>query len=110
MKIYKFSIWKFLSFISFILILIIIRSYILEYQKNLPYKKDLEFIEKNLMKTKEEAVNLQKQILLLEHPLTLEKEKKDKFGEALEGEKIILVSEELLENTSLPIFQKQNTD
>lgn len=106
MRMFRFNFWKVTSLILFILVIIVAREYYKEYKKNLPYKKELEFIEKNLEKTKKESLELQKQVLSLKHPLNLEKEKKDKFGEALEGEKVILVSEELLKNLTLPIFKK----
>ena len=105
MRIFRFNIWKFTSLILLILVIIVLRAYIIEYKKNLPYKKELEFIKQNLLRTKEETSKLQKQIISLQHPLNIEKEKKDKFGEALEGEKVILVSEELLKNMTLPIFK-----
>ncbi len=106
MRIFRFSIWKITSLILFILVVFVAYEYLREYKKNLIYKQELKFIQKNLEKTKKESQELQKQVLSLKHPLNLEKEKKDKFGEALEGEKVILVSDELLQMTALPIFKE----
>ena len=105
MRISRFNFWKITSLFLFILVIFVGRNYFLEYKKNLPYKKELKFIEQNLIRTKQETLGIQKQVLSLKHPLNLEKEKKDKLGETLEGEKVILVSEELLKNTILPIFK-----
>ena len=105
MRISKFNFWKLTSLILFILTILVAYEYFKEYKKNLPYKKELSFIERSLEKVKTENIELQKQFLLSKHPLNLEKEKKDKFGEALEGEKVILVSEELLNQILLPVFK-----
>jgi hypothetical protein len=48
----------------------------------------------------------QRQILAQKDPLNLEKEKKDKFGEALEGEKVILISDDLLKSITFPFLVK----
>ncbi len=105
MRILRFNFWKITTLFFFLLTLFTAYQYFKEYQKNLPYKKELSFIEKSLERAKKENLEYQKQVLSLKDPLTLEKEKKDKFGEAGEGEKVILVSEELLKNLSLPIFK-----
>ncbi len=105
MKTSRFNIWKITSLILFILVVFVAYEYFREYKKNLVYKQELKFIEQNLKKTQKESLDLQKQVFSLKHPLNLEKEKKDKFGESLEGEKVILVSEELLKMTTLPIFK-----
>lgn len=106
MKISSFNFWKFTSLILFILTILVIANFYKEYQKNLPYKKELIYFKENVDQAKIENSRLLNEILSLKHPLNLEKEKKDKFGEALEGEKVILVADELLESLSLPFLNK----
>ncbi len=106
MRILKFNPWTMTSLLFFILTIFTAYQYFKEYQKNLPYKKELYFIEKSLERARKENLEYQKQVLSLKDPMSLEKEKKDKFGEAGEDEKVILVSEEILRNLTLPIFKK----
>ncbi|GIW67227.1 MAG: hypothetical protein KatS3mg096_095 [Candidatus Parcubacteria bacterium] len=106
MKTSRFNIWKLTSFILFILIIFVGYQYFKEYKKNLPYKKELRDLEILVKRNKEESLIFQKQIIAQKDPLSLEKEKKDKLGEALEGEKLILISEELLRSITLPFLVK----
>jgi hypothetical protein len=100
------NIWKFTSIILFVLVVFVGTKYFQEYKKNLPYKKELKNFQILLERTKEENLIFQKQILAQEDPLNIEKEKKDKFGEALEGEQVILISEDLLKSISFPFLAK----
>ena len=106
MRTSKFNIWKLTSFILFLLIIFVGYQYFKEYKKNLPYKKELRDLQILVERSKEESLIFQKQILAQKDPLNLEKEKKDKLGEALEGEKVILISEELLKSITLPFLAK----
>jgi len=106
MKISKFNFWKITSLILFILVILAGREYFQEYKKNLPYKKELKNFQMLVKRTEEESLIFRKQILAQKDPLHLEKEKKDKFGEALEDERVILISEDLLKAINLPFLSK----
>ena len=77
-----------------------------EYKKNIPYKKELEYLKSSLIKTKQENEIFQKQIFSQQDPLNFEKERKDKFGEVLEGETLIIISEDLLKSITFPFLLK----
>jgi glucan phosphoethanolaminetransferase (alkaline phosphatase superfamily) len=106
MRISKFNFWKLTSLILFILVLFVGMKYFQEYKKNLPYKKELKNFQMLVERTEEESTIFQRQILAQKDPLNLEKEKKDKLGEALEGEKVILVSDDLLKSITFPFLAK----
>jgi hypothetical protein len=106
MRISKFNIWKITSLILFILVIFVATKYFQEYKRNLPYKKELKNFQMLVKRTEEEGVIFQKQLLAQKDPLNLEKEKKDKLGEALEGEKVILISEDLLKSITFPFLSK----
>jgi hypothetical protein len=105
MKTYNFKIWKFLTILFFILNIFIGYKYFLELKKNYPYKKELKIFSSLSSKNMEEINQLKKQLVLENYFLNEEKERKDKLGEILEGEKVILVSDELLKSINLP-FEK----
>jgi len=105
MKISKNKIWKITSFILTILFIFVLRNYYLEYTKNRPQKEELASLKKFLERTQKESFNLQKGVSSLSHPLEEEKIKKDKFGESLEGEKVILISDDLLNSIELPFLR-----
>ncbi len=108
MKIYHHKFNKILSLLLLLIIVILAKSYYFEYQKNKPYKQEIESLEKTLIKTKKENILLKKQIAAsFFHPLEREKEIKDKMGEALPGEKVIFVSKEVLNSISFSIFSKK---
>jgi hypothetical protein len=100
------NIWKFTSIFLFILIVFIGARYFQEYKRNLPYKKELKNFQMLVERTEEENLIFQRQILAQKDPLNLEKEKKDKFGEALEDEKVILISDDLLKSITFPFLLK----
>jgi hypothetical protein len=106
MRILKFNIWKLTSLILFFLIIFIGIKYFQEYKRNLPYKKELKNFQRLVERTEEESIIFQKQILAQKDPLNLEKEKKDKFGESLEDEKVILISDDLLKSITFPFLLK----
>jgi hypothetical protein len=92
--------------ILFVLVIFVGMKYFKEYKKNLPYKKELKNFQMLVERTQEESMIFQRQILAQKDPLNLEKEKKDKFGEALEGEKVILISDDLLRLITFPFLSK----
>ena len=100
------NIWKITSIILFALVIFVGIKYFQEYKKNLPYKKELKNFQKFVERTEEESMIFQRQILAQKDSLNLEKEKKDKFGEALEGEKVILISDDLLKSITFPFLAK----
>lgn len=79
------------------------KSYLREVKKNEPYKQQLANLEKFLVRSREEAYGLQKKIVSQKDVMNQEKELKDKFGKVLEGEKVIIVSDELLKSIQLQI-------
>ncbi|GIW65127.1 MAG: hypothetical protein KatS3mg093_106 [Candidatus Parcubacteria bacterium] len=103
MKISKFNFWQLTTFILLILLIFVIKSYVKELKKNQPYKEQLASLEKFLARSKEEVYDWQRKIVSQQDAMNQEKELKDKFGQALEGEKLIMVSEELLKTIVLPI-------
>jgi hypothetical protein len=106
MRISKFNFWKITSLFLFIIVIFVGMKYFQEYKRNLPYKKELKNFQMLVKRTKEESIIFQRQILAQKDPLNLEKEKKDKFGEALEGEKVILISDDLLKSITFPFLVK----
>jgi len=100
------NIWKITSIILFVLVIFVSTKYFQEYKRNLPYKKELKNFQTLVKRTEEESAIFQRQILAQKDPLNLEKEKKDKFGEALEDEKVILISDDLLRSISFPFLLK----
>jgi predicted membrane protein len=106
MKIFKRNIWKITSFILAIIIIFIGYEYFKEYQRNLTKRKELEIIKNFVERSKKENMDIQKQILASQDPLNQEKEKKYKFGEALEGETEIFISKEVLNSIILPFSEK----
>lgn len=106
MKILKFNFWKLTTFILLFLAIFIAFKYFKEFKKNLPYKRELENFRSLLTRFSQENLEFRKQILFQQDLLTQEKEKKDKLGEALEDEKVIVVSEDLLRSIVLPFLSK----
>jgi hypothetical protein len=106
MRISRFNFWKITSLILFVLVIFVGMKYFQEYKRNLPYKKELKNFQILVERTEEESMIFQRQILAQKDPLNLEKEKKDKFGEALEGEKVILISDDLLKSITFPFLAK----
>jgi len=106
MRISKFNFWKLISFVLFLLVVFVAIEYFQTYRQNLPYKKELRNLQILFEKTREENIFFQKKILGQKDPLNLEKEKKDKLGEALEDERIILISEDLLRSINFPFLVK----
>jgi len=106
MRISKFNFWKITSLFLFVIVIFVGMKYFQEYKRNLPYKKELKNFQMLVKRTKEESMIFQRQILAQKDPLNLEKEKKDKFGEALEGEKVILISDDLLKSITFPFLVK----
>lgn len=103
MKMSRLKFWQATTFFLLVLLILVIRSYLYEVKRNKPYKQQLANLEKFLARSREEAYDLQRKIVSQKDIMNQEKELKDKFGEALEGEKIIIVSDELLKNIQLPI-------
>jgi len=106
MRTSKFNFWKLTSLILFFLVILVGIKYFQEYKKNLPYKKELKNFQMLTEKTEEESLIFQRQILAQKDPLNIEKEKKDKFGEATEGESVILVSDDLLKSITFSFLAK----
>jgi hypothetical protein len=106
MRILKFNFWKITSLILFVLVIFVGMKYFQEYKKNLPYKKELKNFQMLAEKTEEESLIFKRQILAQKDPLDFEKEKKDKFGEALEGEKVISIYDDLLKSITFPFLSK----
>jgi len=79
-------------------------SLLAEKRKNEPYKKEIEIIKKIIIKSNKEGTEIEEEKKKVFHPLSWEKEKKEKFGENLEGEKVIFISDEILKNTN--VFKK----
>ncbi len=102
MRTSKKKIWKITSLILMVLIIFVGYSYFQESKKNLLYKKDLEIIKGSVEKYKKENLEIRKQVLANQDPLSQEKLRKEKFGEALEGENEIFVSPEVLDSIILP--------
>ncbi|MCS7200614.1 MAG: hypothetical protein NZ822_00435 [Patescibacteria group bacterium] len=100
---FKFKFWKFLAIFLSVLLVLMIRAYLNEAKRNEPYKQQLANLEKFLSRSKEEVYDLQKKIISQRDEMNQEKEIKDKLGQALEGEKMIIVSEEVLRSINLPI-------
>jgi uncharacterized protein YaiL (DUF2058 family) len=81
-------------------------KYFQEYKKNIPYKKELENLKILIDRNQKENIEFQKQIVLQQDALSQEKERKDKFGESLEGEKVVIISDDLLKSILLPFLSK----
>lgn len=99
--------WQILSFSLFIFIIAILYNIYLERSKNIMYYQEMNNFNRNLRSAQLENLTLINKINYLKHPLNIEKERKDKMGERLPGEKVIIVSQELLDNTVIPIFDKK---
>lgn len=106
MKTLKNNILKITSIILIILIIFVLKNYYLEYKKNKPYKEELKSFKQFLERTKEENINIQKEVYSLVHPLEKEKEMKDKFGEANKDEKVIFISNDVLNSIEFPFIEK----
>jgi len=102
MKISNFKVWKLLTFVFFVLTLVSVYKYFIELRKNYQLKKESKIFLDLSSKNLQEINELKKQLILKDYFLNVEKERKDKFGEILEGEKVILVSDELLKSINLP--------
>ncbi len=102
----NFNFWKFLSFLLIILIILVSKSLYAEYKKNLIYKKEFKNIQRILNEKKELNLNLEKFYNNLKNPLNLEKERKDKLGEKLEKEKVIIISDDILKAINLPFLSE----
>jgi site-specific recombinase len=100
---FKFKFWKLTTFVLLILLIFVIKSYLKEARKNQPYKQQLANLEKFLARSKEEAYARQRKIISQQDTMNQEKELKDKLGQVLEGEKMIIVSDEVLKTVILPI-------
>jgi len=106
MRTSKFNFWKLTTLILLLLVIFVSWKYFQEYKKNLPYKKELKNLQVLAERSQRENLEFQRQILAQQDPLNQEKEKKDKFGETLEDEKVIIVSDELLKSIILPFLSK----
>lgn len=106
MRTSRFNFWKLTTLILFFLVAFTIRQYFQEYKKNLPYKNELKNLQILVKKSQIENLEFQRQILAQKDPLNQEKEKKDKFGESLEDEKVIFISDDLLRSIVLPFLSK----
>ncbi|MER3570464.1 MAG: hypothetical protein C4348_02605 [Patescibacteria group bacterium] len=95
-KILKIS--SILLFCFFILLLFLL---IKEKKENEPYKREAEIIKELVLKSQKEIDKIEIEKLYLSHPLSLEKERKDKLGESFEDEKIIFVSDEIFKEIEL---------
>lgn len=105
MRILKFNYWKLITFILFIILIFIIYKVFQEYKRNLPYKNDVKNFQNLLNLNKNLNNQIKRQLIFNRDPLNLEKERKDKFGEALEGEKVIFIDENLLKSVYIPFLQ-----
>lgn len=103
----KINFWKITFLFLLIVTFFVFYKFIKERQKNLSIKNEIKSIEISLKKSKLENQQLEKQIVANQDPLTQEKERKDKFGESLEGETMIFLYKEVLDSLTLPIFKKQ---
>jgi hypothetical protein len=106
MRISKFSFWQFTTFVLLFLVIFVGLKYFQEYKKNIPYKKELENLKILIDRNQKENIEFQKQIVLQQDALSQEKERKDKFGESLEGEKVVIISDDLLKSILLPFLSK----
>jgi uncharacterized protein YlxW (UPF0749 family) len=106
MRTSRFNFWKLTTLILLLLIIFVSWKYFQEYKKNLPYKKELKNLQVLAERSQRENLEFQRQILAQQDPLNQEKEKKDKFGEAFEDEKVIIVSDKLLKSIILPFLLK----
>lgn len=104
MRTFKKNIWKLINFILLLAIFFVGYSYLKEYKKNSTYRKNVEIIKNFVERTKEENIEIKRNLLLSQDPLNQEKEKKDKLGETLEGEKMIFISKQVLDSIILPFF------
>jgi hypothetical protein len=104
MRTFKKNIWKLTSLLFLLGIFFVGYSYLKEYQKNSSYRKDIEIIENFVKRTKEENLEIKRNFLSNQDPLSQEKERKDKFGEALKGEKMIFISKQVLDSIILPFL------
>lgn len=93
----------FLTIFLFLIFSIFLFTYLQERKINEPYKKTAEIIKNQILKSEKESLKLSSEGNLLSHPLEIEKEKKEKFGEALNDEKILFISEEILKNIDVKI-------
>ena len=100
----KKIVWQILSLMLLFFIFFISYNIYKERNKNLLYYKEINNFAKNLNNAKLENLNLMGKINYLKHPLNREKEVKDKMGGILPGEKVIIISQDLLEHTLIPIF------
>lgn len=106
MRTFRFNIWKLTTAILFFLIIFVGFKYFQEYKKNASYKKELMNLQILAERSMKENLEFKKQILAQQDPFNQEKERKDKLGESLEGEKIIFVSDDLLKSIVLPFLAK----
>jgi len=106
MRTSRFNFWKLTTLILLLLVVFVGWRYFQEYKKNLPYKKELKNLQTLVERSQRENLEFQRQILAQQDPLSQEKEKKDKFGEAQEDENLILISEDLLKSIVLPFLSK----
>ncbi len=83
----------------FLVFSFLLYEYLNEREKNRPYRESAEIIKREIM----DKSNLK--ISVSDHPLEIEKEKKEKFAESLKDEKIILVSDEILNNINLEFLR-----
>jgi len=72
-----------------------------ERERNEPYRRELENLKTIIQKSETEKQRLENELKALYHPLSLEKERKEKFGENLKDEKMMLIAEEVLKNIEL---------
>jgi len=83
----------------FLVFSFLLYEYISEREKNKPYRESAEIIKKEIIDKSNLKINISN------HPLEIEKEKKENFAESLKDEKIILVSEEILNNINLDFLK-----
>lgn len=90
-----------LTFFLVILTIFLIFILVKEKKQNEPYKREAEIISNIILRSKNEENTIETERKKLIHPLSIEKERKEKFGENLDGERVIFVSEEVLNNIIL---------
>jgi hypothetical protein len=83
----------------FLVFSFLLYEYINEREKNRPYRESAEIIKREIINKSGLKASAS------DHPLEIEKEKKEKFAESLKDEKIILVSDEILNNINLEFLK-----
>jgi len=89
----------FITLLLFLIFSFLLYEYINEREKNRPYRESTEIIKREIL----DKSNLKTKFNY--HPLEIEKERKENFAESLKNEKIILVSDEILNNINLNLLK-----